>query len=191
MIRAIVPAAGQSRRMQTQKLLLPFRGRVVLRCVVEALLDAGIPEPVVVVRPDAAPLRAALAGLPAQFAVNPDPHSDMLASIRCGLRALPPTTQTIVLLPGDHPAVSAPTVRALLAAFAAGGHALLVPVHAGRRGHPLVFSARFREEILTRHDATGLRGLLREHAGDVAEWPAPDASVLCDLDTPADYARVR
>lgn len=191
MICAIVPAAGQSRRMQTQKLLLPFGGRTVIRCAVAALLDGGVEEVVVVTGPEGGAIRAALEGLPARFAVNPVADSDMLASIRCGLRALPADAQTIVLLPGDHPAVTAPTIRAMLAAYAAGKRPILVPVHADRRGHPLVFSAQFRAELLTGYEATGVRGLLARHAAAVTEWPAPDDSVLVDLDTREDYEQAR
>lgn len=189
MICAIVPAAGQSRRMRTQKLLLPFGGQTVIRCVVSALWDGGVETVIVVTGPEGGAIRAALEGLPARFAVNPVATSDMLASIRCGLRALPADTQSIVLLPGDHPAVTAPTIRAMLAAHAGCGRSILVPVHAGRRGHPLIFSVRFREALLNGYETTGVRGLLTQHATEVAEWPAPDDSVLVDLDTPEDYAR--
>jgi molybdenum cofactor cytidylyltransferase len=191
MIGAIVTAAGQSRRMRQQKLLLPFGGRVVIRCVVDALLDGGADEVIVVTGTEGAPIRAALDDLPVRFAENPDPASDMLSTIRCGLHALPTNVETIVLLPGDHPAVSAQVIQAMLVAYRTCGHAILVPVHTGRRGHPLVFSARFRDEIMTSYESTGLRGLLLQHANDVAEWPAPDASVVEDLDTPEDYERAR
>lgn len=191
MICAIVPAAGQSRRMKTQKLLLPFGGQTVIRRVVDSLLQGGVNEVIVVTGPESDAIRAALQGLPVRFAVNPDTGSDMLASIRCGLRALPPAAQTIVLLPGDHPAVSAQTIRALLAAYAACDRAIMVPVHAGRRGHPLIFSTRFRDGILTGYETTGVRGLLTQHADEVAERPAPNATVLVDLDTPLDYDQAR
>jgi molybdenum cofactor cytidylyltransferase len=191
MIGAIVTAAGQSRRMRKQKLLLPFGGRVVIRWVVDALLGGGADEVIVVTSPEGAAIRAALEDLPVQFAENPDPGSDMLSTIRCGLRALPANAETIVMLPGDHPAVSAQVIHAMLSAYHTCGHPILVPVHAGRRGHPLVFSARFREEIMNRHESTGLRGLLLQHANDVAEWPTPDAAVVEDLDTPEDYQRAR
>jgi molybdenum cofactor cytidylyltransferase len=189
MICAIVPAAGRSRRMNTQKLLLPFGGQTVIRRVVDSLLQGGVNEVVVVTGPESEAIRAALQGLPVRFAVNPDTGSDMLASIRCGLRALPTAAQTIVLLPGDHPAVSSQTIHALLAAYATCGRAIMVPVHAGRHGHPLVFSARFRDELLAGYESTGVRGLLTQHADEVAEWPAPDTAVIEDLDMPADYER--
>ncbi len=52
MIGAIVLAAGRSRRMGTQKLLLPFAGQTVIGHVVDQLLAAAIDRIVVVVSAD-------------------------------------------------------------------------------------------------------------------------------------------
>jgi molybdenum cofactor cytidylyltransferase len=66
-----------------------------------------------------------------------------------------------------------------------------VPVYHGKRGHPLLFSARYSQEILTRYDGEGLRGLLRAHPEDIFELPAPSDSVLSDMDYPQDYLRLQ
>ena len=120
---------------------------------------------------------------------NLDPNGDMLSSVRCGLRALPASAETILVSPGDQPSLGPALIRRLLAAFRAASRPILVPVQAGRRGHPLVFAARFRQELLTAFEGTGLRGLLVAHAHEVSEWPTTDAAVLEDLDTPPDYQR--
>lgn len=179
--------------MGTNKLLLPFAGSTVLGRVVDAYLEAGAHSVVVVVRPDEVAMRAALAGRAVTFVENPDAEGDMLSSVRCGLRALPESVQTIAVSPGDQPALTATTVRGMLEVFQTtariGPQAILVPVHQGRRGHPLIFAARYRDELLTSHDGVGLRGLLERHAGEFVEWVTEDAAVLQDLDTRADYER--
>jgi len=190
MIAAIVPAAGRSRRMGKPKLLLPLTGTTMIGCVVDALLDASIDVVLVVVRPDDAPLRAAVADRRVTLVTNPDPDGDMLSSVRCGLLALPAGTETVLVTPGDQPGLSAALVRDLIAAYRASDRGILVPVHAGHRGHPLLFSARYRDEILSRFDGLGLRGLLLTHPDEVRQWPTSDAAVLEDLDRPDDYRRV-
>ena len=47
---------------------------------------------------------------------------------------------------------------------------------------------RYRDEILTRFDGQGLRGLLAAHPEDVGELAVQDAGILEDLDYPADYS---
>ncbi len=79
----------------------------------------------------------------------------------------------------------------MISAWRLSRRGILVPVWEGRRGHPVLISAGYREEILTRFDAEGLRGLLRAHPNDIEEVASTDSSILDDLDTPADYERER
>lgn len=189
MICAIVLAAGRSRRMGTQKLLLPFAQSTVIARVADAFLAAPIDKVFVVVRPRHRQLRHALAGRPVIFVENPDAAGDMLSSVRCGLKALPANVKTVVVSPGDQPSIVPGLIGQLLAAFRASDRKIFVPVHNGRRGHPLIFDKHYREELLTTYDGVGLRGLLQTHAADVGEWHTDDAAVLEDLDTPAAFRR--
>jgi xanthine/CO dehydrogenase XdhC/CoxF family maturation factor len=112
-----------------------------------------------------------------------------LSSVRCGLRAMSAAIEAVLVAPGDQASVDARLVSDLLTAYHQADRRILVPIHAGRRGHPLVFSAAFGDEILTRFDDTGLRGLLLAHPDEVFEWSTQDPAVLEDLDTPEDYLR--
>ena len=186
---AIVLAAGRSQRMGTRKLLLPFAGSTVIARVVDAYLGAAVDEVVVIVRPNDGQLVEALSGRPAKFVENPDAAGDMLSSLRCGLRALPSKVETVVVSPADQPSLKPGLMRQMLRDYQTGEAGILVPVHNGQRGHPLIFSARYREELMSSYDGIGLRGLLQTYAAEVTEWSTEDAAVLEDLDTPADYKR--
>ncbi len=184
---AIILAAGNSRRMGGRKLLLPFAGSTVIARVADAFLGTPVEHTLVVVRPGDHDIRAALGARPVAFAENPDPLGDMLSSVRCGLRALPAQAKIVLVSPGDQPSLEPDLFRQMIAAFRAAGRGILVPVCQGRRGHPLVFAARFCPEILSNYDGLGLRGFVQQHAAEVLEWPTRDSAVLEDLDTPEDY----
>jgi molybdenum cofactor cytidylyltransferase len=77
----------------------------------------------------------------------------------------------------------------MIRSFAETKKKILVPFHDGRRGHPLMFSADYRDEILARYDDVGLRGLLQAHHEDVFELDVSSSSVLSDMDFPEDYQR--
>ncbi|MCX7016470.1 MAG: nucleotidyltransferase family protein [Candidatus Sumerlaeota bacterium] len=188
---AIVLAAGRSRRMGGQKLLLPFAGQTIIAHVVDQLLQSEIDETHVVVGADSVRIAEALAGRSVSFVSNPGPDADMLSSVRCGLRALPPQCEAVLVALGDQPSITTDLVNEMLRAFASCGKGILVPAHGGRRGHPLLVSLRYRDEILTCYDADGLRALLRAHPGDVHDLPVAAASILSDVDTPEDYRRAR
>jgi molybdenum cofactor cytidylyltransferase len=187
MICAIVLAAGCSQRMGTQKLLLPFAHSSVIARVADAFLGAAVDQVIVVVRPSSKELRDALAGRAVIFVENADVAGDMLSSVRCGLQALPATVKTIMVSPGDQPSIEPDLILRMMKAFTSSDRSIFVPVYNNRRGHPLMFGAQYRNELLTSYDGVGLRGLLQSHAAEVVEWVSDDAAVLEDLDTPAAF----
>ena len=193
---AVVPAAGRSRRMGRPKLLLPYRGSTVVGSLVAALAAGGVGEVVLVVASDRGSLArwGRAAGL--TVAVNPDPSRGMLSSVRVGIAALggavalSPRGAPLLVAPGDLPALRPATVAALLRSFAATAAPLAVPVHRGRRGHPLLISPRLIAEIDRLDPAVGLRQLLARHPGELLRVEVDDPGVLHDVDTSEDYRRL-
>jgi molybdenum cofactor cytidylyltransferase len=186
---ALVLAAGSSTRMGTQKVLLPWGSTTVIGHIVDVLGRCALDDIVVVVGHEGARVVEALSGRPVRIVENPRHADGMLSSIRCGLRALPESCEAVLVALGDQPGVREEVVQSVLEAFAGTGKGIIVPVHRGRRGHPLLFAYRYAVEVLSRHDDVGLRGLLADHPGDVLELPASSASVNSDMDTPEDYLR--
>lgn len=189
MIGALVLAAGQSRRMGTQKLLLPLGGEPIITRIVDELLRAGLEHITVVVGRDAGSVEAALHGRRVNFARNLEAASDMLGSIRCGLRALPAECAGVLVALGDQPGLRAGLVAELIRVFREEAAGIAVPKYGGHRGHPVLFAAKFREEVFSQHDGVGLRGLLTAHPALVHELPVSAEAALEDMDTPADYER--
>jgi nicotine blue oxidoreductase len=117
---------------------------------------------------------------PPAFAVAaPDWSRGMRASLRAGLAALPPGP--VLLTHADRPLVEPATLTALLVA-PAGRPA--IPVHAGRRGHPVRLPAALRDRLLEEDD-TPLRDVLTAY--DVFYLIVDDPGVLLDVDTPSEY----
>lgn len=180
--------------MGRPKLLLPYRGTTVVGAVVAALRQAGAAPIVLVTAPDDADLRrwAAEAGVLA--AVNPEPARGMLSSIQEGLAALGGAAElaehgrTVLVTPADLPALRGETVAELLRRMAGDGAVLAVPVHLGRRGHPLAIAPALLAEIDRLDPAVGLRELLDRHRDAVLEVEVDDAGTVVDVDLPDDYA---
>ncbi len=190
MIGAVVLAAGQSRRMGTQKLLLPLGGKPMVARIVDEVLRGPVDPVLVVVDAQGRDVAAALAGRRVTFVENVDPQADMLSSVRCGLRALPDASEAALVVLGDQPGVTTEVIEMLIHAFRTGRGGIVVPACGGRRGHPLLFAAGYRGEVLTRYDGTGLRGLLQAHPDDVTEVEVHSPGMFDDLDTPEDYRRM-
>jgi molybdenum cofactor cytidylyltransferase len=184
-LAAVVPAAGLSRRMRSEKILLPFRRSTVLETILSTLREVGVADVVSVLRPDLpeAAERARRAG--ARIVWNERSEEDMLLSIRLGLAAVSPEASAVFIWPADHPAISPGTIE-LLARLADPAR-VLIPVHRSRRGHPALIGRQLIpavEEIPLRE---GLRHLWRSRPEAVAEIAVEDPGVLQNLDTPEAY----
>ena len=189
MICAMVLAAGRSRRMGAQKLLLLLGDRPVIAHIVDEVLRSPVDRVFVIVGLDGARVAEALAGRRVEFATNPDPEGEMLTSIRCGLRAMPEDCAAVLMVLGDQPGVTADVIAAIVQAFQTSGRGIVAPIYKGKRGHPLLFAMRYRDELLNQYDDVGLCGLLRAHPEDVFEVEIPAPSVIEDMDLPEDYER--
>jgi len=186
MIWAVVLAAGESRRMGCNKLLLPYAGTSVIRHIVKTIQNAGVGRILIVCGHKPDEIINELHGCDVVFTNNAQYKNGMLSSVRCGLMSLPEECEAVLLALGDHPTVNANVIRQLLAAMRDGAK-IAVPKFGERRGHPLLFSKAYRDEILTDYDDCGLRGLLQAHSGDICEVQCDDESVALDMDTPEDY----
>ena len=175
--------------MGTQKLLLPFAGSTMIGHIVSRVVHSPVQHTVIVLGRGAASVSAAVREFDVAVVTNDDPDGDMLSSIRCGLRALPPECDAILVVLGDQPSVTVDLITRLIDAYAGGQARIVVPTYQGRRGHPILLAAAFREEVLGRHDGVGLLGLLDSHAGDVLEVPVTNDGVVSDVDVPEDYRR--
>ncbi len=189
MICAVVLGAGLSSRMGAQKLLLPFGGKTVIAHIVDQLLASSVDEVYVVVGHEGRKVSEELSGRKVTIVENPDYESGMLSSVRCGLSHLPANCSAILVALGDQPSITPQLVDKMLEAFSSAEKRILVPLCNGRRGHPLLFSAFYRDQVLKSFDDVGLRGLLHAHPEDVFELTVSSSAVLSDMDCPEDYRR--
>ena len=188
-LAAVVPAAGLSRRMGSEKILLPFGRSTVLETILDTLADAGVAGVVAVLRPDLPEAADRARRLGARVVFNPHPEEEMLESIRLGLRAIAPDTGCVFIWPVDHPAVSVGTIETL-ARFAHPACAL-IPSYQSRRGHPALVGRRLFAAIGEIPPREGLRHLWRTMPDAVVEVSVDDEGVVENVDTPEDYRNAR
>jgi len=145
-VSGIVLAAGRSRRMDQNKLLLPLGSRTLLRHVVDEALSSSLDEVVVVLGRDAEAVHESLVSRPSSESAKPSSeqapppesrapllaHSPALrcvtnpryeegqaTSLRVGLGAVDTRALAVAILLGDQPGVGADLIDRVLAAFRA------------------------------------------------------------------------
>jgi len=193
-VAALVLAAGLSRRMGTNKLLLPFGERTVLGQVVATLTSCPLDEIVVVtgherekVESSASRNASRRGGL--RFVYNPQyAAGDMLSSIQAGLAAMRRDCDAALVALGDQPQIERRVVEQVIAARAPG--AVVIPSFNRRGGHPILIDRPCWPEVLALPLGANLRQALRAHADWVRYVEVDTETIWRDMDTPDDYDRL-
>jgi molybdenum cofactor cytidylyltransferase len=188
-VSAIILAAGRSERMGAFKPLLPFGPRTVVESCIDNLRDGGAQSVVVVIGQDsrAELLRARLDEAAVIIAVNPDPRSEMGASIASGLCALPDSARAVLINPVDHAAVSGEVVRVLIDEWKNGAR-LVKPTWNEHGGHPVLVDLSYREELLNLDPEGGLKAFFELHLDQVRRLAVDSNYIARDMDTWDDYS---
>lgn len=213
-VAAVVLAAGRSRRMGRDKLLLPWGSETVLGATLRNLREAGIARTLVVTGGLGSDLDALVLDHGAELVPNPAAEAgEMLGSLQRGLAALPAAVDAVLVLLGDQPMIGPDIIRAVIdagrrAAEIATGHeadgtglgdgsgigsgpgqVLVVPEHEGRWGHPVLFGRDHVPELLALAHGARPRDLLLRRRDLLTVLSVDAEEILADLDTEADYLR--
>jgi len=202
---------------ERNKLLESIDGRPLVAWPVDALLEAGIDPVVVATGFEAERVREALGGRPCRFVHHAGWAEGMGSTLARVVGALleaapaaiaesagptlpaprtPPTLpglDAVLVCVGDLPALRSAHVRAVVAAAREpdGGIAadrIVVPVHAGRSGHPVLFGAAHLPALARLRGDEGGRSILAANRGSVRRLELEDDAILRDVDTPAEMA---
>ena len=180
-IACAVLAAGQGSRFGEPKALARLAsGERFLDAVVRVATEGDLRPVLAVVQ------RGVAVPAPARAVINPNPKSDQVASLRLALVALAnDQAEAVVVWPVDHPFVHLLSVLALVDAFKRTRAPIVLPVHEGRRGHPVLFARTVWLELMTTSTG-GARTVVHAHAAEVVEVAVPDEGITRDIDTRSD-----
>jgi len=186
-VAGVILAAGASRRMGKNKMLLELDGESLIRRAAKRALAAGLSPLVVVLGHEADGLRAELRGLPLVFAVNPDYTGPTSGSLHQGLNALGSDVEAVVVMLADMVRVTPETVAMLIAAARGTAAPLVVSRYGAVTAPPLLFRrALFAELLAWRGEGCG-KAVVQAHTHEAMYIDRPEA-LLVDVDTPEDFA---
>jgi molybdenum cofactor cytidylyltransferase len=187
-IAALILAAGNSKRMGSPKMSLPWGDTTVLGQVLEVFKAAAVGYVLVVTGGAREGVEKIASAAGAQTVFNPDfAKKEMLSSLQAGLQALPADANAALIALGDQPQIQLDTVTAIATAYSQTRAALIVPSYHMRRGHPWLIARELWGQILSMQPPQTPRDFLNERAAEIQYVELDTASVLQDLDTPEDY----
>jgi molybdenum cofactor cytidylyltransferase len=184
---AIILAGGESKRMKTPKMLLPFRGSTIIGKVIENVTASDVDKILVVLGAGSEEVLKVITGLPVTYCYNDNYKNGMLSSVKCGFSSLPDDFEAVIVFQGDQPMIPPQAVNAVINAWRKSGKGIVIPVFETKRGHPLLIESKYRHEIEKLNTDVGLRSLAEKFHSDVLEIEVNTPGILRDIDTQDDY----
>jgi molybdenum cofactor cytidylyltransferase len=190
----VILAAGAGRRYGRLKQAEVWDGRPFLSRVVAAALSSLAAEVHVVLgyRAEALePLLREQGSTRLQHTVNPAWEEGLARSVQAGLQAVGPAVQAALFCHADQPLLTAAEIDALLVRRALTGAPIVAPCWQGEFHSPILFGRALFADLVAHTGDTGGRGLLDCYPHLVEAVEIPDPLPYEDVDTPADYLRLR
>ena len=178
---AIILAAGLSRRMGEQKLLLPVNGVPLLQRTLDVIAEFSFTRTILV----STLTIANQIKTTAQVIINPAPEQGQSGSMHLGILAAKPE-ESLLFFTGDQPLLNHETIAKILAAD--DGRSIVYPqTSGGIPKNPVLFAPRFRGELLAVTGDMGGRQVRNRHPGACRPVTVSDERVLMDIDTMEEY----
>ncbi len=181
-IEGIILAAGLSTRAGTNKLILEIdHVPVIERCLL-SMYDYC--SRIIVVGghkiDDIYPITKKYPKI--DLAYNQDYLSAMFGSVKTGLRFL--EGDRFFLTPGDYPMINKTTYKEMLGI----DDDIVVPMHKGKKGHPVLIKTSLADEIINDSSISSLRDYIERKGSTTLN--VIDPGILTDIDTIENYKGV-
>jgi molybdenum cofactor cytidylyltransferase len=186
-ITCIILSAGESKRMGKPKLMLPLGKSTILGQTIDNFLNSKVNEVIVVVGDRADEIASLIANSPVKIAVNPVYRQGISTSIAAGLSLTGDKTRAVMLALADQPFIDTQTINHLIEAFSTHNKGMAIPVYQGRRGHPVIFAIKYKEELSGLKGDIGGRQIIDRHPDDILEVAVNCKGINLDIDTCDDY----
>lgn len=185
---AVILAAGFSSRMGSFKPLLTLSREVILERLIRIADSACIENIAVVTGHNREALASHIKKYGAVEAFNENFEQGMFTSMQAGTAALPDDLDGFFVMPVDCPLVTTEILEQLMDSF--DPDKFSVPVYRGKKGHPLLIPAKFRQEILKHDGHNGLKAITDRDFGLMQRIETGFEGVVMDMDTPEAYENI-
>lgn len=185
----IILAAGESKRYQQPKILLPWiDNQPIIRHIAAIAVGSRLSNVIVVLGAVVEPVVKQLTDLPLKFVINHDWSSGQSSSIRIGIQAIEQTVSACIFLLADQPFITIALLNCIIEKYQAAKKKIIIPKVGARRANPVLFDRSLFEELSNLKGDIGGRSLFPRYPPTWLPWD--DSRILLDIDTPEDYRRL-
>lgn len=181
-ISGIIMAAGFSRRMGQDKLLLRLNnGLFLVEKVIKEAVSSDLNEIILIYQnPDVQKIGEKY-GVKTVF--NPEPFKGQSASVKIGVKASHSKTDGYMFLPADMPFIDNELINKVVAAFKSSTFPIVIPFYNNMPGMPAIFSAALGSKLLNLTGDEGGRSIIRQNPEHVKKININETFKGIDIDT--------
>jgi len=200
MITGIVMAAGLSRRMGANKLLLCIDNIPLIKRTLNTILQSKLQELIVIysdpgvlavikdLQKEAGEMGISHKNI--KLVENKHPERGQSESVKYGMFESDPSSQGYMFFVADQPFLNVEVIDGLIDTFGEEPKYIVVPTYHGNRGMPIIFPGKYRLDLLGVSGDKGGRSIIDENVKETIFLPIEDPKVGEDMDTLEDYEKV-
>ncbi len=187
MINAIIMASGYSRRMGTNKLLLPYNGKTLIEHTLDNVCSCNFYNTILVAKDLEILALGKNRGM--KTINNTEAVRGQSETIKLGINNLP-EAMGYAFFTGDQPLMNSKTIKYLIDCFKMDYNFIVAPSYRGERGTPVIFPRVYVKELLSLRGDKGGRTVIQANLDKVKYVDLKEAHLLWDIDTKADYEKL-
>lgn len=187
MVSAIIMASGESKRMGENKLLLEYKGKKIIEYVLDKVSVCDFNNILVVCNNEEIIKICSDRNISTIY--NSKWKQGQSESIKIGVKNSP-KSEGYAFFTADQPLINVETINLLLNEFNNNKEAIIVPNYNGKRGTPVIFSDKFKEDLLELEGDVGGRVIINENPSYTRVVNVENEFILWDIDTKADYEKL-
>lgn len=181
----IILAAGKSSRLGQAKQLLKYKGKSLLQNTIEASVDLGSKETIMVLGANSALIEAKIALNNVTVLNNKNYERGLASSVKLGVQYLKEKTSAILILVCDQAHINSNQLKGLIKTWKNNPSKIICSTYAGTLGVPAIFPRHFFDDLMQLKGDRGAKSLLINYQDQLIPLPFEGGEV--DIDTEKDY----
>lgn len=188
---AVILAAGLSTRFNGKKLLQIIYDKPMIYYVTNLVNSFDFKQKILIYSDEEVinAIPAIKSNSDFQIYLNEHAKEGLSTSIRLALKHMNNLNQEegIMFFVADQPFLNMETIDQLVVAFHQKKGSIIVPVYAGKRGNPVIFSTRWIKQLQELKGDIGGRDIIKRNPNEVYEVIIDDDIIGKDIDTKEEY----
>lgn len=185
-ITGIILAAGSSKRMGRQKLLLPLKDNTIIGKVIETVKRCKLYGEILVVY-QSVEVMVRTKEYDVKTVYNEKAEDGQSTSVIAGIRNSDSHTNAYMFIAGDQPFITVDIIEELICTWKQNQTSIVIPKYDGKRGMPTIFPVSFKQELMNITGDTGGRTVIENNLDKVIFVDFSYSMAGFDIDTPEDY----